>query len=70
MPLAKGTKRYQHNQTGEVRYFKNPPNLEAWSKIGTPGSKQWRWIHNTVEEKFISPTDVIPEGYVPGRLKV
>lgn len=70
MPLAKGTKRYQHNKTGEVRYFKNPPNLEAWSKIGTPGSKEWRWIHNQTEEKFISPTDAIPEGYVPGRLKV
>jgi hypothetical protein len=69
MPLAKGTKRYKHNETGEVRYFKNPPCLQSWSKIGTPGSKQWRWVHNTSEEKFIGPTDMIPEGFVPGRLK-
>ena len=69
MPLPAGTKRYKHNQTGEVRYFRNAPNLTHWSKIGTPGSKNWKWINNTVEEKFISPDDVIPEGYVPGRIK-
>lgn len=70
MPLAKGTKRYKHNHTGEVRYFKSEPNNETWTKTGTPGSKKWKWIHNTNEEKFISPTENIPEGYVPGRLKV
>jgi len=69
MPLPSGTKRYQHNQTGEIRYFRNAPNLTYWSKIGTPGSKNWKWINNTVEERFISPDDVIPEGYVPGRIK-
>ena len=69
MPLPSGTKRYQHNQTGEIRYFRNAPNLTYWSKIGTPGSKNWKWINNTVEEKFISPDDIIPEGYVPGRIK-
>jgi len=69
MPLPSGTKRYKHNETGEVRYFRNAPNLTYWSKIGTPGSKNWKWINNTVEEKFISPDDIIPEGYVPGRIK-
>ena len=69
MPLPAGTKRYQHNETKEIRYFRNPPNLQHWSKIGTPGSKSWRWINNSVEERFISPTDIIPEGYVPGRIK-
>ena len=69
MPLPSGTKRYQHNETGEVRYFRNAPNLNHWHKIGTPGSKNWKWINNTVEERFISPDDIIPEGYVPGRIK-
>ena len=69
MPLQKGTRRYQHYTTGEVKYFKNPPNPEKWAKIGTPGSKNWRWIHNITEEKFISPKDTIPPGYSPGRLK-
>jgi len=69
MPLPSGTKRYQHNQTREIRYFRNAPNLTYWSKIGTPGSKNWRWINNTVEERFISPAEIIPEGYVPGRIK-
>ena len=68
MPLPKGTKRYKHNLTGEVRYFKNPPNLEKWSKIGTPGSKNWKWINNTVEEKFIGPEDNIPVGFILGRI--
>ena len=58
-----------HNETGEVRYFRNPPNLTAWSKIGTPGSKNWRWITNLTEERFIGPNDIVPEGFVPGRLK-
>ena len=69
MALPKGTRRYQHNETGEVRYFRNPPNLTAWSKIGTPGSKNWRWITNLTEERFIGPNDIVPEGFVPGRLK-
>ena len=69
MPLPAGTKRYKHNETGEVRYFRNAPNLSYWSKIGTPGSKNWKWINNTLEEKFISPGDIIPEGFVPGRIK-
>lgn len=68
-PLPPGTKRYKHNETGEVRYFRNAPNLSYWSKIGTPGSKNWKWIHNTLEERFISPKDVIPEGFIPGRIK-
>ena len=69
MPLPKGTKRYKHNVTGEVRYFKNAPNLSFWSKIGTPGSKNWRWINNTVEEKYVQSSEPIPEGYVPGRVR-
>ncbi len=69
MALPKGTRRYQHNQTGEVRYFRNPPNLGSWSKIGTPGSKNWRWITNLTEERFIGPDDLVPTGFIPGRLK-
>ena len=69
MAIAKGTKRYQHNVTKEVRYFKNPPNLEAWSKVGTAGSKNWCWINNTVEEKFVKKSDPIPEGFSLGRVK-
>ena len=53
MALPKGTKRYIHNSTGEIRYFKNPPCLENWSKVGTPGSKNWKWINNSIEEKFV-----------------
>lgn len=70
MALPRGTKRYIHNVTGEIRYFRNPPSPDTWNKVGTPGSKNWKWIHNTVEEKFIGPSDLIPEGYVPGRFKV
>ena len=69
MPVPKGTKRFQHNVTGEVRYFRNPPDLSFWSKIGTPGSKNWKWINNTVEEKFIGPQDLVPEGFILGRIK-
>lgn len=69
MAIPKGTKRYQHKVTGEIRYFRNTPNKEMWEKIGTPGSKQWKWITNQAEEKYIGPTDVIPEGYFCGRLK-
>ena len=69
MPLQKGTKRYKHNQTGEVRYFRNPPNLEHWSKIGTPGSKNWRWIHNATEERFVKRDEPMPAGFTLGRLK-
>ena len=69
MSLPKGTKRYQHNVTKEVRYFRNPPNLNAWTKVGTPGSKNWRWIHNSSEEKYIHYEQTIPEGYSLGRLR-
>ena len=69
MAIPKGTKRYQHLQTKEVRYFRNPPNLNAWEKIGTPGSKNWRWINNNTQEKYISSNDPIPEGYSLGRMK-
>ena len=69
MPVPKGTKRFQHNITGEVRYFRNPPNLESWSKVGTPGSKNWCWINNTVEERFIKKAEFIPEGFTLGRVK-
>jgi len=69
MALPKGTKRYQHNVTGEIRYFKNPPNLSAWSKVGTPGSKNWRWINNTIEEKYVHTNDPIPEGFSLGRVR-
>lgn len=70
MALPKGTKRYIHNETKEVRYFRNPPNLNVWTKIGTVGSKNWRWINNSQEEKFISPKQIIPEGFILGRIKV
>jgi len=69
MAIPKGTKRYQHNITKEVRYFRNPPNLQAWSKVGTPGSKNWRWVHNATEERYISNKEPIPEGYSLGRIK-
>jgi len=69
MPLPAGTKRYQHNETKEIRYFRNPPNLHAWSKIGTPGSKSWKWVNNGSVEKFIGPKDLIPEGFIAGRIK-
>ena len=69
MAVPKGTKRYQHNITGEVRYFRNPPNLEAWSKVGTPGSKNWRWINNGVEEKFVRKEEDLPAGYTLGRVR-
>jgi len=69
MAIPKGTKRYQHNVTEEVRYFRNPPNLNVWTKVGTPGSKNWRWIHNSVSEKYINLNDPIPEGYALGRIK-
>ena len=69
MAVAKGAKRYQHIITEEVRYFKNPPNLDHWHKVGTAGSKDWRWIHNATEEKFVKKTEPVPEGYSLGRLK-
>ena len=68
MPLQKGTRRYRHNETGEVKYFKNEPD-DSWTKVGTPGSKKWRWINNSSIEKFISPSDIIPEGFILGRIK-
>jgi len=69
MALPKGTKRYQHNITGEVRYFRNPPSSDSWTKVGTPGSKDWRWIHNAIEEKYVKKSDGLPEGFTLGRLK-
>ena len=69
MALPKGTKRYKHKLTGEIRYFKNPPNLEKWDKIGTPGSKNWRWINNTIEERFVHSQAPIPEGFQLGRVR-
>ena len=69
MAIPKGTKRYQHNTTQEVRYFRNAPNLDVWSKVGTPGSKNWRWINNSTDERYISADEVIPEGYSLGRMK-
>ena len=69
MALPKGTKRYKHKLTGEIRYFKNPPNLERWDKIGTPGSKNWRWINNTIEERFVHKEEPIPEGFHLGRVR-
>ena len=69
MAVPKGTKRYQHNITGEVRYFRNPPNLESWTKVGTPGSKNWRWINNGVEERFVRKDEELPAGYTLGRVK-
>ena len=69
MALQKGTRRYRHNETGEIKYFKNQPNQEHWTKVGTPGSKAWRWVNNSLNEKFIGPSDIIPEGYILGRIK-
>ena len=69
MAVPKGTKRYQHNETGEVRYFRNPPDLNRWSKVGTPGSKNWQWICNVTEERYVKKTEPIPEGFSLGRLK-
>jgi len=69
MAVPRGTKRYQHNETGEVRYFRNPPNLNAWSKVGTPGSRDWCWINNTIEERFVRKTELLPEGFTYGRVK-
>jgi len=69
MALPKGTKRYRHGETGEIRYFRNPPNLSKWEKVGTPGSKNWRWVNNSLEEKYISKQSDIPEGYNLGRIK-
>ena len=69
MAIQKGTKRYQHTITGEVRYFKNHPDPEMWMKVGTPGSKNWRWIHNTIEERFVHKEEPIPEGFQLGRIK-
>ena len=69
MALPKGTKRFKHKITGEVRYFKNPPNLEKWDKIGTPGSKNCRWINNTIEERFVHGEEPIPEGFQLGRVR-
>ncbi len=69
MAIPKGTKRFQHAVTGEIRYFRNPPDMTKWNKIGTPGSKDWRWIHSATEEKFVKKDQPLPEGFMLGRLK-
>ena len=69
MALPKGVKRYQHVDTGEVRYFRNAPDVSRWNKVGTPGSKDWRWINNSTEERYVKSAEMIPEGFVLGRLK-
>ena len=69
MAIPKGTKRFQHVITGEVRYFRNAPDLTKWNKVGTPGSKNWIWIHNAVEEKFVKKDEPLPDGFMLGRLK-
>lgn len=43
--------------------------MASWTKIGTPGSKNYRWINNTTSEKYIKKDETIPEGYSLGRLK-
>jgi len=70
MAVPKGTTRWQHNITKEVRYFRNPPNKDAWTKVGTPGSKNWRWINNNNEERFVHMDTPIPEGFILGRVKL
>ena len=70
MAIPRGTKRYQHTVTKEIRYFRNPPNLDSWSKVGTPGSKNWRWINNNLEERFVHKDEPIPEGFMPGRVRI
>ena len=69
MGLPKGTKRYKHKITEEVRYFRNAPDLEHWDKVGTPGSKNWKWIHNAIEERYVRNDDEMPAGFSLGRLK-
>jgi len=69
MAIPRGTKRYQHNETKEVRYFRNPPNLSFWSKVGTPGSKNWCWINDSIEERFVKKGEPVPEGFTHGRVK-
>ena len=69
MAIPKGTKRYQHIVTKEIRYFRNAPNLNALEKVGTPGSKNWRWINNSNEERYIHKEETIPTGFELGRMK-
>jgi hypothetical protein len=70
MAITRGAKRYQHKVTEEIKYFRNEPDLEMWNKVGTPGSKDWRWIHNANEERFVRKSDPVPEGFTLGRLKI
>jgi hypothetical protein len=70
MAINRGAKRYQHTGTNEVKYFQNEPDNELWVKVGTPGSKNWMWIHNATEERYIKKTEVLPEGFALGRLKI
>ena len=70
MALKKGTKRFKHIVTEEVKYFKNTPDPEFWIKVGTPGSVDWRWIHNATEERFVRKDDPLTEGFTLGRIKI
>tara|TARA_Y100001980_G_C14269150_1_gene107765 strand:- start:129 stop:341 length:213 start_codon:yes stop_codon:yes gene_type:complete len=69
MAVPKGTKRYKHVVTEEVRYFRNPPNPQSWMKVGTVGSRDWMWIHSATEEKYVKKNTPLPEGFSFGRLK-
>ena len=69
MAIGKGSKRYQHKVTEEVKYFKNEPDLNMWNKVGTPGSVNWKWINNTVEERYVKKDVELPEGFSLGRIK-
>lgn len=70
MAVKRGTKRYMHRITEEVKYFLNEPDPEKWVKVGTPGSTNWRWIHNATEERFVRRDEPLPEGFTLGRLKI
>ena len=70
MAIGKGSKRYQHKVTEEIKYFKNEPNLDVWIKVGTPGSVNWKWIHNATEERYVRKEEPLPEGFALGRIKI
>ena len=70
MAIGKGSKRYQHKVTEDVKYFKNEPDLNMWIKVGTPGSVNWKWINNTVEERYVKKDVELPEGFSLGRIKI
>ena len=56
--------------TKEIRYFRDEPNLDKWEKVGTPGSKNWCWINNMIEERYVLKTEPLPPGFSRGRVKV